>query len=296
LATRRKYKVPHFRDGGRVMEDVPIEGDAPNLSAPNLSETEGFPAEILGDAPSPFLDLPATGVTETPVAEPPPAEAKPSANAISDDNPLQRALDAQRRAEELQRQAPQRPPPSSAIEQRIDSLPGLSEHKRAFLKQFPVILEDQVVGQTFNRHYQEGLKSGLADDSPELDQYLIANTVREIEHRRQLALASESVDEAVQKLDDEIEANRRSEEPPAPPSPRPAPRRSVPMSAPVSREAPMWSGQRGTNENNTLRADEREIARVSFPHLPAAQAEYEYLKNKRLMIQRKASGEIQGDR
>jgi hypothetical protein len=134
--------------------------------------------------------------------------------------------------------------------------------------------------------------------TPELDNHLITATVREIEHRRQLALARESVDDAVQRLDDEIEANRRSEEPapaPSPPAP-PQRRRSVPMSAPVSRESPMWSGQRRNDENNTLRADEREIAHVSFPHLPKSQAEYEYLKNKRLMIQRKASGEIQVDR
>lgn len=29
MATRRKYKVQHFRDGGRVLEDMPIADDAP---------------------------------------------------------------------------------------------------------------------------------------------------------------------------------------------------------------------------------------------------------------------------
>ena len=66
------------------------------------------------------------------------------------------------------------------------------------------------------------------------------------------------------------------------------------MQAPPSRNAPSVSGQR--NESNHLSRDEREIARVSFPHLSADRAEYAYLQNKRLMIQRKANGEIQGDR
>ena len=148
----------------------------------------------------------------------------------------------------------------------------------------------------FNKKYAEALQSGFTDDTSELDNHLITATVREIEHRRQLALASEPVDVAVQRLEDESAAIDREERPApiAPPSPRPAPRRSIPMSAPVSRDAPSYNGRSQTNETNTLRADERQIAHVSFPHLPAAQAEYEYLKNKRLMIQRKASGEIQG--
>jgi hypothetical protein len=263
VGTRRKYKVQHFRDGGRVLADVPIADDAPGGEEGTLP-------------------------TLPPPAEPP-----------ADNNPLLHALAAQTRAEELQREAAQRPPPSSAIEQRLEKIPGLSDHKKNLLRQFPVIVDDPVVGQMFNRHYQAGLQSGLADDTPELDQYLIANVAREIEHRRQLALASESVDEAVQKLDDEIEANRRSEEPPAPapPSLPAAPRkRSVPMSAPVSREVPvpMASGQR-RDENNYLRAEEREIARVSFPHLSPSAAEYQYLLNKRKMIEMKRDGRIQGD-
>jgi hypothetical protein len=135
-----------------------------------------------------------------------------------------------------------------------------------------------------------------------LDRYLIANVAREVEHKRQLALASESEEQAVRKLDDEAAAILRSEAPPPPVAPPPArrpsfaaPARGVPVSAPVSREVPMPSGQR-RDENNTLRRDEREIAHVSFPHLPAAQAEYEYLKNKRRMFAMKADGSIQGDR
>lgn len=67
----------------------------------------------------------------------------------------------------------------------------------------------------------------------------------------------------------------------------------MPMSAPVSRDVPSATGVR---QSNTLSQDEREIARVSFPHLPAAQAEYQYLLNKRRMHEWKADGRIQGDR
>ena len=63
-----------------------------------------------------------------------------------------------------------------------------------------------------------------------------------------------------------------------PPSPK---RRSMPMSAPVSRDYVGVSGR--PFESNSLSRDERDIARSSFPHLPAPEAEYEYLKNKRRM-------------
>jgi hypothetical protein len=263
MATRRKPRG--YRDGGRVLADVPIAGDEPG----------GFPAGILGDQ---------TKGTHGLIAEPPPA----------DDNPLMHALAAQTRAEQLQHEAAQRPPPSP-IEHRIEKFPGLSEHKRAFLRQFPVLIEDPAVMQVFNRHYAEALQSGFADDTAELDNHLITATVREIELRRQLALAQEPVEAHVQRLEDEAAAIDRSEQPPAPVAPPPMPprKKSIPMSAPVSRDSPMMSGDR--RPENTLSADERMIARVSFKHLPPAQAEYEYLLNKRKMMEMKRDGRIQGD-
>lgn len=275
MATRRKPKA--YRDGGRVLQDVSIADDEPS----------GFPAGILGMESA--GDAPETGVLVTPVLPEP---------APAGDNPLLSALHAQQRAEEMQRQAPQHPPPSSPIEHRIEKIPGLSEHKRAFLRQFPVLMEDPAVQAVFNRQYAQALQSGFTDDTPELDNHLITATVREIEHRRQLALASQSVEQQVQSLDDEVEAGLRESMPPAPLAPMPAapPRRkSLPGgNAPVSRDSPMMSGER--RQENTLRPDEREIARVSFPHLSAPQAEYEYLKNKRRMHEMKRDGRIQGDR
>ena len=66
------------------------------------------------------------------------------------------------------------------------------------------------------------------------------------------------------------------------------------MQAPVSRDSPSVSGRRP--QDNTLSRDEREVARVSFPHLPADQAEYQYLINRKRMHEMKADGRIQGDR
>jgi len=282
MATRRKYKVQHFRDGGRVLQDMPIADDAPAEAGSSSAtrgrfEDGGFPTGILGDAP------PAATTQQPPSAE--------SSLATEHDNPLMHALAAQQRAEQMHAQQPQR----SAIEQRIEKIPGLTDHKKNLLRQFPVIVEDPVVGQMFNRHYQAGLQSGLGDDTPELDHYLIANVVSEIEQRDQHRRQLESEDVAVQRLDDEAAAHLRSYAPApiAPPSKPPAPRRLMQISAPVTREVPMISGER--RQENTLNQDERFIAHTSFPHLPKPQAEYEYLKNKRLMIQRKASGEIQGD-
>ena len=260
------------------------------------TEAGGFPSGILGDAPKTEgahgSAPPATnGLAENnPLAEPPPA----------DDNPLMRAFTAQQRAEELQRDAPQRPPPSSAIEQHIQKIPNLSEHKRAFLRQFPVLLSDPITQQIFNRHYQAGLQSGLGDDSPELDNYLIANTAREIEQRRQqLEPAHEparTIEEEVRRLDDEVESGMRSEQPPKPIAPPPA-RRRVPMSAPVSRDTHDYSGRpQSANTSMTLSAEERDIAHRSYTahNMTDAQKEYEYAKQKRRMIAAKANGEIQG--
>lgn len=293
MATRRKYKVQHFRDGGRVLADMPIADDEP-------AEAGGFPAGILGvatdDRQNPAAADDATGDIQ-------------NGAAVADENPLQRALDAQTRAEEMQRQRAQQPLPS-ALEQHIQKIPNLSEHKRAFLRQFPVLLEDPITQQIFNRHYVEALQSGgFTDDTAALDNHLIAATAREIAQRRQqLEPAHEparTIEEEVRRLDDEIEANRRSEQP-APIAPPPAQRappsiqgRRVPMSAPVSRDVHMTSGQRQSDSNSmTLTAEERDIAHRSYsaPDMTDAQKEYEYAKAKRRMIQMKADGSIQGDR
>lgn len=72
--------------------------------------------------------------------------------------------------------------------------------------------------------------------------------------------------------------------------------RSIPMTAPVSRDVPNASGVRTTSTKITLSEEERDIARRSIidrPDLPKmtdAQKEYAYAKNKQRLMAMKANG------
>jgi hypothetical protein len=87
----------------------------------------------------------------------------------------------------------------------------------------------------------------------------------------------------------------------APPNPEPSPapqpqRRSMPVSAPVSRDVPTPTGQRQSSNKMTLSPEEVAIARASIqdrPDMPAltnAQKEYIYAQNKRKYQAMKANG------
>ena len=79
--------------------------------------------------------------------------------------------------------------------------------------------------------------------------------------------------------------------------PQPTKQRSIPMTAPVSREAVTTSGQRGTSTKITLTEEERQIARMSIidrpdmPKMTDAQKEYLYAQNKQKLLRMRASGE-----
>ena len=81
----------------------------------------------------------------------------------------------------------------------------------------------------------------------------------------------------------------------APPEPQPQ-RRSIQVSAPVSRDAPSVSGKKASDSKMTLSPEERDIARRSIidrPDMPAMtneQKEYIYAQNKRKYAQMKANG------
>jgi hypothetical protein len=264
VATRRKYKVPGYRDGGRV----PIDTDV-----------------LIAD----------------PVQPSPPADHAAAASSPADDgNPLARALEATRRAEDLQRQhlAPQRQP--TEHERFVDGLPGLSDRKRSFLKANPDLTR-QDIAAVAGRHYHAALGAGIADDTDEIERYILDNVQRDIEHHRDLTAANArptpenyQAHQGAQQLGREAESIA-AEMMPQQPAPPPAPRRSMPISAPVSRDIPMASGERRPGQI-TLNPDERFIAHTSFPHLPKTEAELAYARNKRRMLQMKANGEIQGDR
>jgi hypothetical protein len=75
------------------------------------------------------------------------------------------------------------------------------------------------------------------------------------------------------------------------PVPQPQ-RRSIPMSAPVSRDVPTPSGQRASPTKITLTEEERRVARSSYsaPDMTDAQKEYAYAKNKQKLQAMRANG------
>jgi hypothetical protein len=138
-----------------------------------------------------------------------------------------------------------------------------------------------------NWHYHAALQNGIADDTPHLDRFIVEGVEREIEHRRQNATSAppaapeRTVDQDVQRLDREVQGIRNTTAalaatpaaltaqiapadvlPERGRSASPTPRRSMPISAPVSREVPSASGSRPSAI--TLSEEERKVARNSF--------------------------------
>ncbi|MBR1298546.1 hypothetical protein [Bradyrhizobium sp. AUGA SZCCT0042] len=241
-------------------------------------------------------------VVDAPAPPQPASPAAPMPSPVADEgNPLRHALEAHSRAEEMQRQRPQQQPQQQTLEGYIDGLP-VSDHKKQFLRQFPIMLNPQVT-PIMARHYQAGLQAGFEDDSEPLDRYVLDHVRRDIEHhqkltsptarptpeneQRHLDIEQHAADldaEAASYLDESLAAHQ--------PEPPPAPKRAIQYSAPVSREVPMSTGGRQPADR-TLSAEERQIARISFPHLAPAQAEFEYLVNRKRMNEMKADGRIQ---
>jgi hypothetical protein len=80
---------------------------------------------------------------------------------------------------------------------------------------------------------------------------------------------------------------------PAPaPQPQPQQRRSMPVTAPVSREVPTSTGERPASTGMTLTPEERFIARNSFtdPNMTNAQKERLYAMNKAKLARERAAG------
>jgi hypothetical protein len=226
---------------------------------------------VLADTPIP--DAPA--VTADAPAPPEPA---PSPIGFEPSDAVARAVQAQRRAEELQRQRQEA--------QATPRPPEPSERRKAFLHQHRREIEGNE--EAAFDYWKQARRMGIEDDTDEIDRYVL-NGLRFEQQARAERLAPQQAGEP--------EASVR---PPVarPEAPMPAPRKSMPMAAPVSREAPnVSSGQRRSNDM-TLSAEEREIARNSImdrpdmPRLTDAQKEYIYQQNRERMRQLKRDGII----
>jgi phage terminase small subunit len=174
------------------------------------------------------------------------------------------------------------------------------------------------------RLHAAGIAEGLNDDSAELDELIIAGLRSEMGTERKrmadAALAAmeppvmrhTSVEESADQLDRDARAisgmmaAQAIADPQALLAQLTEPvrgRRSIPMSAPVSREVPDMNGKKVANLNQvTLSSEERAIARNSFGpikgtdglmhDLTDAQKELLFAKNKQKMLAMRAAGQL----
>jgi hypothetical protein len=257
-------------------------------------------------------------VAVLPAPAPPAAPTQPPQG--DDVSPLQRALQAQQQAEHLHAEhlkhqhatraqvglpePPLDPARRHAIDQHIDGLPNLTDHKRRFLKAHPSLLSQPYL-HLMGHAYQLALHAGVPDDTPAMDAAVLAGIHRDLEHHRQLsrltsasaaptaenAQMHEDLHRHVAELQAEAEQHLAAHQPePVASPPSPPHRRSLPMQAPVSRDAPSVSGYR--QGSNHLTAEEVRIAHNSFtdPNMSNREKELLYLKNKQRYNAMKADG------
>jgi hypothetical protein len=277
VATRRRYRTPQRFRDGGAV--LPLDDIVAHTA-------DGAPA---APAPGPSIDP-----------------------APSDDAAVLHALHATQRAEELHREAATKAP----HEAFVDSMRGLSGRKRDFLKANAALLR-QDIAPIAGAHYQAGLASGLPDDSPELERFILEKTAEDLEQRRKLAAGSarwraddEALSQAALALDREAEAFARDERadraremedeievPERAPISAPAARRSsVQVSAPVSRDSHSYSSGRAASigKSVTLSPAEREIARTAYsaPDMTDEMREKAYAMAKMRMLRMRADGTL----
>ena len=257
----------------------------------------------------------APAVADEPVAAAPASPVAPGAmNRADGANPLQRAHEALQHAENLQRQRqhrqniglaePQRSEAElRAIDQFVESIPNLSDHQRRFLRSHPTLMTspyDQLMAHaiTLAKH------AGIEPDTDAMDRAILVGVQRDLEHHRALSALTSSaarptpqnaaphvgVDQHVADLNTEAAQHMVGNQQPAPSAPPLPKRRSMPMSAPVSRDYVSVSGRPALD--NHLTAEERQIARNSFgdPHMSDAEKELLYMRNRNKYRAAKADG------
>lgn len=163
-----------------------------------------------------------------------------------------------------QRQEPQMP---ASVEARIDGMPIASEAK-VWLRAHPEFVSDQA-------------------------------KVRQINAVHDYLTQVKRVPQFSADYFDQLETQLGVKAPPTvvtsanpTPAPQPQQRRSMPVTAPVSREVPTSSGERPATTGMTLTAEERFIARNSFsdPNMTNAQKEKLYAMNKAKLARERTAG------
>jgi hypothetical protein len=288
-----------YRDGGRVpVDDTVVVEPAPEIEA----SADVSPSQ----APEP--------------AAPPIAPPEP--------DPVVRAFEATRYAEELQRnpaalQQIQQQAQQRAIEHRINSIAGLTDHKKDFLREHPEMLEDHNA-RAVTFYYQQALRAGIPDDTAAMNAYILdgLKQARRDQRYEDATMAMDAMDiplpqpvKTAESLNREVDAVHSTN---AAASARdiigelaerikggeftPPRKNSIPVSAPVSREPPTPSGRKPSMPNKvTLTPEERQIARNAFGpvkgrngewvDLTNEQKERLYAVNKAKLAQLRGSGE-----
>jgi hypothetical protein len=259
-----------------------------------------------------------------PPVEPPisPLNKAEPAQGPPPDFSMVRAAEATRRAEAMQRDP--RLAAQLAVDRHVDAHFGnLSHHKREFLKQRPDYWADEHSMLAMSRRYYAGLAAGIPDDTPEMNAYIDDGMRQEFQERQQHRvqgaraaapmpppIPEPSVDRMAERLNqqqaDAIRnvVNVEASTPMVLAENLPMPRaRSLPISAPVSREIPTASGQKAQDFSNIrLSPIEREIARNSFGPIKDAfgnvrdltneEKELRYGLNKLRMLKMRADGTL----
>lgn len=276
MASDRYKKRPRgYERGGRVVAD----DDGTLTMRPPEDEPEIRSMDIISEPPPDHVTL---------SPEPPPAKSAETAD-ISEPSPFVAILAAQARAEELQRKAAF----EASFAGQIAALAATDpfRHRAAMF------------------HHQAALAEGIADNSPEMRDYILGGIQREVQEQHKLAVQNLQTRgpalmprEPMAKMPDNsvvlpeptiISSNRTNN--PEPPAPR---KSSIPFTAPPSRDVPsMGGGKRQRDRGMTLSPEERLIARnaiVDRPDMPPmsnAEKELLYARNKKRLLEMRASGE-----
>jgi len=235
----------------------------------------------------PSVTTPPTGAAKLPDpvvdAKPPelPPTESPVDKAAKDAIALQLRLKEMERAEQLNREAVQQPPPHAAEPQQQPAMPA---HIEKWLAEHPEYCDrnDQIAQTEISLATMKAARDGLTwnDDDflPSIERYL--------------GIAPRSNGHAEQ---------RPIERPPAPAAPpryaapvRQQQRSAVPYSAPPTREAPSMSTGRPSGRQAPLTRDEVEIALASKQQATESDetAIRRYQYNKQRMQEMRARGEL----
>jgi hypothetical protein len=190
------------------------------------------------------------------------------APTFEDESPVKAALERIKHAEQMQaRLQAQYQQPAQPVQ------PQLSQWKRDFLTANSSLVADEEATALTRSCYLSALRRGIRDDSPEMNAAILAG------HKR---------------MRDAVENASHKPEREEPPVNAPEPRRSVPISAPVSRGAPDLASGRSVPMRITLSPEEVMVARNSFtdPTMTNEQRERLYVANKLRMIQMRKDGTL----